>query len=208
MAKAKFPTSKPTVVVLAQAMIHGLTEARADFPAPPVLPADLQARLDAALAVTNERTTIEAALRAIVRREDAGYDDLEDDMKTDLKYAELTVKGDDAKLRQIGWSGRAAPSAKQAPNVPRALESIGQGKGWIHCDWKDSVGGNVNLYRVLMMEVGAGSDGGGEWKEVASAIESEAVVTGLATGKEYIFCVVAVNSAGASKQSNTVTAFL
>ncbi len=205
MPKTKFPTTRPKLIILANAMIHGFTVDTTDFPAPPIKPNDLQNKLNAALSVTNERTTAEAALREIIERETDAYDDLDDDMKTDIKYAEMMTK-DDAKLKQIGWSGRAAPQPLQPPNVPRAFEILEQGKGSAHFDWKEPAGGGaVKMYRVMMMEVG-GTSGG--WKEVASAVESEAVVSGQANGKEYLFCVVAVNSAGESGQSNAVTAFL
>lgn len=205
MGKRKFPTTRPKVVVLANAMIHGLTVDTTDFPNPPVKSSDLQAQLDAALGVTNERTTAEAALRAIVEREADSYEALEEAMKTDLQYAEMMTK-DDAKLQQLGWSGRAAPQPLQTPNAPRAFEILEQGKGSAHFDWKEPAGGGaVKMYRVLMMEVGGVS---GSWKEVASAIDSEAVVSGQANGMEYLFCAVAVNAAGESGQSNAVTAYL
>lgn len=202
----KFPRKKPDIVALAQAMINGFTVDTTDFPEPPIKPDALQTTLDAALAKRNARITAEAALAEAVVDENEAFDDLADDMKTDLQYAEMMTKGDDAKLKEIGWAGRAAPTPLQIPGVPRTFEIIEQGKGWAKFDWKSpDSGGKVSMYRVLRMEVGGSA---GDWTEVASAVKLEATVTGQANGKDYLFCVVAVNSAGAGGQSNAVTAFL
>lgn len=207
MSKSKFPTTRPKQIALAQAMISGFTTDTEDFPAPTVAVADLQAKLDTAQAATNARTVAESVARESVQTESGAYDDLIEAMKTDIRYAELVTNDDDVKLQKIGWSGRAAPTALQPPNAPRSFEIVEQGRGFAHFDWKDPLGGGaVKMFRVMMMEVGGTS---GTWTEAASAVDSEAVVTGLAgDGKEYIFCAVAVNTAGTSGQSNTVTAFL
>lgn len=203
MAQSKFPRARAEQVALAQAMINGLTVDNADFPRPPVMPADLQTRLDAALAQRNTRILADAAAKEAHDDEDAAFEDLVEDMKTDLQYAEMVSKDDDAMMQKLGYSGRSPARAPQSPNVPRLFEIIEQGKGWAKFDWKlPTGGGKVSMYRLMAQEAG------GNWREVASAVKDEAIVTGLTSGKEYNFCVVAINAAGASGQSNTVTAFL
>ena len=205
MAKNKFPASKAGQIALAQAIINGFTIDTADFPSPPIKAANLQILLDTAIEKRNARILVDAAAKEAGDVETDAFDDLTDAMKDDIKYGELVTKGDDAKLQKMGWSGRAAPKALQVAGAPSAFEALEQGKGFAGFDWKESkTGGKASMFRILMMEVG----GSGEWKEVASSVKPENTVNNLPSGKEYLFCAVAVNSAGMSEHSNTVTLFL
>ncbi len=203
MGRNKFPRTKPEQVALAQAMINGFTVDTADFPSPPIKASELQTKLDAAIAARNARILADAAAKEALDAEDEAYDELTDDMKEDLQYAEMVTKGDDGKMQKIGYSGRSPARLPQIPNVPRFFEILAQGKGWAKFDWKiPTGGGKVSMYRVL------GQEAGGDWKELASAVKLEATVANLTTGKEYNFCVVAINQTGESGQSNTETAFV
>lgn len=203
MSKTKFPRTKPEQVALAQAMINGFTVDTVDFPSPPIKASELQSKLDAALAKRNTRILADAAAKEALDDEDGSFDELVEDLKEDLQYAEMVTKGEDAKMQKIGYSGRAPAKLPQLPNVPRFFEILAQGKGWAKFDWKiPTGGGKVSMYRVL------GQESGGDWKELASAVKPEATVTGLTTGKEYNFCVVAINGIGESPKSNTETAFV
>lgn len=205
MAKNKFPTSKAGQIALGQAVINGFTVAADDFPAPTVSIDDLKLLLAAAIAKRNARITADAAAAEALEDENEAFEALNDALKTDIKYAELVTKGDDAKLQQISWSGRAAAKTPAAPGAPGAFEVVQQGKGWAHFDWKTpKTGGKALMFSVLMKETGAA----GDWKVAGSSVNPENTITNLESGKEYIFCVVGVNAAGTGEQSNAVTLFL
>ena len=205
MGKNKFPTARADVIALAQAMINGFTVDTADFPAPPIKAAQLNDLLTAAIALRNARITAAAAAKEATDTENDPFGELVDAMKDDIKYAELVTKGNDAKLQEIGWSGRAASKALQPPGEPSAFEALKQGKGWAQFDWKEGKsGGKASMYRILMMQVG----GTGDWKEAGASVLPENTVGGIESGQEYVFCVVAANSAGTSDQSNAVNLFL
>lgn len=205
MSKTKFPASRAGQIALAQAIINGFTVNTTDFPSPPTPANVLQTLLDAAISKRNARITADAAAKEAGDEEFDAFEELTDAMKDDIKYAELVTKGNDAKLQEINWSGRAARKALQVPGAPNAFEAFEQGKGSASFDWKESkTGGKASMFRIMMMEVG----GAGTWKEAASSVQPQNTVSGLESGKEYIFCAVAVNSAGVSEQSNAVTLFL
>lgn len=205
MAKNKFPASKAGQIALGQAIINGFTVAVDDFPAPTVSLADLKILLAAAIEKRNARITADAAAAESLEEETEAFEALNGALKTDIKYAELVTKGDNAKLQQISWSGRAAAKTPAVPGAPGAFEVVQQGKGWAHFDWKTSkTGGKTSMFSVLIKETGAT----GDWKVAGSSVNPENTITNIESGKEYIFCVVAVNAAGTSEQSNAVTLFL
>lgn len=201
---AKFPKSEAEVVALIQEMISGITNNNAIYPAPPVSIPMLTGVLSAYQGAKNAATEAQAqAEQAIVYKNDA-LQNMIDDMKQDLRYAENTVNYDDAKLKLIGWGGKAAATALQPPGQARSLEAPREGEGWLYLDWKQPVdGGTVASYKV---ERRLRPDG--PWATTALAMESEITLTDQERGKEWEYRVKAVNKAGEGEPSNTIMAVL
>ena len=150
---ARFPRTEAEITALAQSMITGLTANAADFPAPPVPPADLQTLLDSYVTLTDAQVAAMAAAEQATDTKVAGLEELITAMRTDLRYAEDAVNYDDAKLTALGWGGRADPTAMAIPGQPRALEAPRQGEGWIFLDWKKPAdGGSVAAYKIERRE--------------------------------------------------------
>lgn len=199
----RFPIREAEIKALAQSMVAGLTNSP-DFPAPPVPWQEVQALLGTFNELCDAQVAALAAAEQATSEKKEGLERLVRAMQTDLRYAEDAAKGDDALLSALGWGGRAAATALQAPGQPRTLEAPRQGEGWIFLDWKQpSEGGAVTAYKIERRERPSGA-----WMLVAMAIESEATLTGQERGKDWEYRVTATNKAGESIPSNTVSAVL
>lgn len=201
----RFPNTESKIIALAQKMISGFTN-NPNFPAPPVTSAQLQARLDATNNSSIAQVSAMAAAKQATDAKQADFDSMIADMKTMLHYAEDTVQGDDSKLSEVGWGGRAEPHALEIPGQPRLLEALEQGAGWLTLDWKKPAdGGAPASYRIERRDL---SEGGGAWKLAGMAVDTEITLNNQTRGKEFEYRVIAVNKTGDGGPSNTVTALL
>ncbi len=201
---ARFPVSESEIVMLGQTMTIGLVNNVAIYPAPPVTTADLGTVMGNYIDAKNVATAAQAAAEQAIIDKNAALQLLVDDMKADLRYAEITVNYDDAKLKLIGWGGRSAATALTPPGQTRALEAPRQGEGWIFLDWKEPVdGGAVAAYKIQRR-----MRPDGPWTNVGMAVESEITLTNQERTKEWEYLVIAVNKAGEGAPSNTVMAVL
>lgn len=201
---ARFPSKEAEVLALAQDMTAGLTANAATYPAPPVAPAGLQARIDAYTAFRDAAVAALAAAEQATASKNEALQLLTDDMKSDLRYSENTVDFDDDQLKLIGWGGRAAKTSLQAPGQVRSLEAPRQGEGWIFLDWKAPLeGGAVAAYKIQRRERPDGPYG-----DVGMAIETEATLNAQERGKEWEYRILAVNKTGEGEPSNTIMAVL
>lgn len=200
---ANFPRPEADIKALAQSIITGLT-GNADFPSPPVSPADLQTLLNDFIALGNEQVAAQAAAQQATEAKRAALDELIAAMKSVLRYAENTVSGNAAKLAALGWGGKSAPTPLEIPGQPRSLEAPRQGDGWLFLDWKAPAdGGAVAFYKIERRKLPNGA-----WEVAGMAVESETTLANQERGKEWEYRVIAVNKAGESGPSNTVAAVL
>ncbi len=154
------------------------------------------------MSMENEGRDARAAAQQATDTKDAGLDELTDARKAVLRYAEDTVDYDDAQLTLLGWGGKAAPVALQAPGQARTLEIVQQGEGWVSLDWKKPAdGGAVASYKIERRERPAG-----DWMLISLALESEATLNNQERAKDWEYRVIAVNKAGEGIPSNTVDA--
>jgi len=197
---AKFPIREADIKALAQNIVTGLTDNAAIYPAPPVVAADLQAKLDSVIALCDEVVAAQAAAEQATATKNAGLDELADAMKADLRYAEDTVDYDDAKLTLLGWGAPAPPAALEPPGQPRTLEMPRQGDSWVFLDWKKPAdGGDVASYKVERRERPSGP-----WTLLSVAFDSEVMLTSQDQTKEWEYRVIASNKAGDGAPSNIV----
>ncbi len=201
---ARFPISEADIAALALAMLTGLNDNAAVYPAPPVLPANLGTLFSAYTVAKNAAIAAQAVAEQTTADKDEALEDMVDAMKSDIRYAENTVNYDDDKLKLIGWAGRKAKTSLAVPGQPRLLEAPRQGEGWVFLDWKKpSDGGTVSAYKVMRRERPAGP-----WEEIATAVISEATLVEQPRGKELEYRIIAVNKSGDSEPSNTVMVVL
>jgi hypothetical protein len=200
---ARFPKREADIRTLVQNIIAGLTD-NPDFPDPPFTPAQLQAFLNNVIALEDTQVVAQAAAQQATEAKQSGIDEMVSAAKSVLSYAENAVDGNNAKLAALGWSGRAEPTPLQVPGQPRSFEAAKEGPGWLTLDWKKSPdGGKAAFYRLERREAS-----GGEWAMVGTALDAEITLNNQERGKEWEYRVIAVNKAGESEPSNTVTAVL
>ena len=201
---ATFPRSENDILELASKMIAGLTDNTATYPSPPVLPADLQAVLTSALTLNAQTQAAKAAYEQVQVTRLAGFEELEEAMKANLRYAETTVDFDNALLALLGWAGRKTPSAAEAPGQPLELSAPEEGDGTIKLIWKKpETGGPVASYKIERRERPTGA-----WFVVEMSYETEKLLTSQERGKEWEYRVKATSPAGESTPSNSVAAVL
>ncbi len=201
---ARFPFAESEIVVLAQSMIAGF-KANADlYPTPPVDPVEVQVKLETYLQARDKATAAQATAQQAVEVKNNALQDLVDDLKSDLRYAENTVNYDDTQLKLLGWGGRKARTGQQPPGQCRSLEAPRQGEGWIFLDWKEPAeGGSVLAYKLQWRQQGTES-----WQEAGIALESEITLVNQMRGQSLEYRAIAINKAGEGNPSNTVAVVL
>lgn len=201
---AQFPRTEPETVALVQSVIAGLTTNTVLYPASPIPTADLEARLGAFLSAQHAAIAAQAAAKQATIAKDEALRALSDDLRTVLRYAEMTTNLDDAKLKLLGWSGRAPRSPLQAPGQVRMLEAQRQGEGTVVLTWGEPLdGGKVAAYQI-QRRVRAG----GSWQDAGLALTTEATLAEQPRSAELEYRVLAVNKAGMGEVSNTAMVVL
>lgn len=207
---ATFPISENDILALGETLKAGLTANTAIYPAPPVEPNALGGRLFNFTQARDAAIAAQAAAEEATAAKNEKLQDLIDAMKSDLTYAENTVDGDDDKLKLLGWSGRKPPTKLTAPGQPRNLEIDAEGPGTITLDWKKPAaksGGKPQSYIVQCRQLPDGASPAA-WELKGMALDTETTLAGLTQGTRLEFRVIAVNKAGQSEPSNTVSAVL
>ena len=200
---ARFPNREPEIMVLAQDMATGFKANPDVFPNPPYGMDELAQWIADYTAARDANGLAQAKASEALAQKQHALETLTDGMKGLLRYAE-TRADNDQQLALVGWSGRSAPAALQAPGQPRLLEVARQGEGWVSIDWKPALdGGKPAAYNVQRRQLPDGA-----CALSAMAIDAEATLTDQPRGLALEFRVLAVNRAGTSEASNTVTASL
>lgn len=195
----RFPSKEMDIIELAQKVANGIDKNPTVFPNPPAAAAAMETLLTDFFNKNEEIQLAKAAWMEKIQAKNEIFNTIVTDTKANIAYGEIVANGDNATLEKIGWSVRAASTALQPPAQCRFLEIIGQGDGWVQIDWKEPIGGGkVAAYKVQR------SQNGTSFTDVATAVESEAILNNQPTGK-YIFQVVAVNKAGQGMASNTIS---
>jgi hypothetical protein len=199
----RFPTTEAEIRALAQSIIAGL-EGNANFPSPPFSAAQLQALLDTVIQRSDAQVLSQAAAKQDTDSKQASISDMAAALKSVLRYAENAAHGEDTLLSQLGWGGRAASHALQAPGQSRLLEVTQQGTGWVTLDWKKPAdGGAAASYKIERR-----GRAEGDWKLAGISVETEITLNNQERGKEWEYRVLAINKAGEGAPSNIVTAVL
>jgi len=204
MPMARFPLREAEVAVLAENMIAGLTENPTVYPTLPVAVADLTISKNEFLSAKSGVVAAKAAFEAALAVKDAALETLQERMKDDLRYAENTVHFDDAKLKLIGWGAKRISVSLAAPGQVQDLTVPMQGEGSMMLTWKAPIdGGKPTAYMVMRRLRTEGA-----WEDAATAVITEAMLTGQPRHIDLEYKVIAVNKAGEGKESNTAMVVL
>jgi len=204
----RFPKTEAEIASLAYSIGVGLKYNNPVFPAPPVSWMGMGIKRIQFITARNGAMSAAAAAQTAVSEKDDALEDLIEAMKADIRYAENTVNFDDDKLKLIGWAGKKAPTALPSPGQSRLLEApkqgAGGGGGWVFLDWKAPAdGGKPKAYKVQRRLRDSG-----DWKDIATAIITEATLVDQPEKTQLEYRVIAVNKAGEGPASNTVMVVL
>ncbi len=200
---SQFPKKESEIVILAQDMASGLTSNTALYPSPPVAPSTLSSKLAEYTAARDKAATAEAAAVQATGAKNSLLETIIEDLKENIRYAETTAKGDDVKLKLVGWGGRKSKTALSEPGQCRALEVVRQGEGWVYLDWKEpSDGGRTAAYKIQCKKADT------SWIDVGMAVDSEITLSNQERGKPLEYRVISVNKAGEGAPGNSVTVTL
>lgn len=220
---ATFPTKEADIVELSELIYRGLLAHPEIFPAPPMPPIVVRVRKFQFISFNNQLIAARAAAAAATEAKDAALDTLIEALRSDLNYAETAVNGDDVKLKLLGWSGKSAPRPLTAPAQPRQLEAPRQGPGTITLDWKPgragagktgsgsgTICGKPAAYKVQLRRrpAAASVTTTDKWQDIATAIATEITLVNQPRGETLEYRIIALNKAGESPPSNTITAKL
>jgi hypothetical protein len=197
---SRFPATEPDIAALAMVLIDGLRKAPEEFPAPPVPPDPLQESLDQYNLARTAAVAAESAARDQVAAKNQALEQLANNMRLDLKYAEMATRDAPDQLAKLGWGPRRDPRSLEIPGVVRDLSIKSQGETWLVLDWKPPAGGgDPAVYHIERRR-----RDGGEWQHVALAIASEELLTEQEEGIELEFRVYAENKAGVGERSTVL----
>ena len=200
----RFPKKQAEIASLAERLWRGLWSNRPIYPNPPVHPISVRFRAIIYRRQRENSIAKQAAAEEATTAKDEAVEELIEAMKADIRYAENTVDFDDDKLKLIGWAGKNTKTLLAPPGQPRLLEAPKQGAGWVFLDWKAPVdGGKPKTYKVQRR-----LHSGGSWKDVATAILTEATLVEQPQKQELEYRIIAVNKAGVGEPSNTVMVVL
>ncbi len=201
---ARFPNSEPEIAALALLVVQGLGQATEDFPAPPVPPNELQARLEVYNTSLAATVVAETAIRGQHAVKDRALEELVDGVKADLKYAEVVVRDRPERLSQLGWGPRRGANSLAVPGEVRDIRIRVEGDNWVVFDWKPPVdGGTAAAYTIQRRK-----REGGSWRDVGTSVDTAQLLSDQPRGIEFEYRVIAVNRAGTGQPSATATVVL
>jgi len=199
-----YPTTEAGKIILGHQLIAGLTADSALDDESPVDSAALQTRLTSFLAKRDASTAAAAASKTATRDKNSELGLYDLDMKQILDFLEMKSRTDPGLLDRFGLGEESERHQTGAPGQPRTLEAPAQGNAFLFLDWKEALDGDEPThYRVLRRQLPDGRQ-----EDVGSTNISEITLSGQPRGVELEYCVIAVNKAGESAPSNTVSVVL
>jgi hypothetical protein len=204
----EFPTKEVNIAALAYQMVNGYIGHMADFPS--IVPDSvflLIYRHVEYKATRDANHQAQAAVRLATKNKNAGLAALKDLMKSCLKKSEVDTADEPEKLTEIGWGPKAPPQPVAAPGQPLNLHPIVEGQGTCLLAWDSPIAGRaVRNYIIQRRDLGQSDFG--PWNIANSALGNQINLTDQPRGVQVEYRVKAVNLAGESSSSNTVTAVL
>lgn len=204
----EFPRRDADLIVLVQKLIVGMAE-NPDYPSPPLSTSDLRNMLDAFIAASDAQLATQSAEQQATEIKHDKRNVLIGGARAMIDYAVNAVHGNDAKLTALGWSARAprTPHVIELPGQPRNVRVAEQGEGSLTLVWEEPSDGDAPLsykaeYRVLDGETVS------SWRVADASVHTELALTEQERGKTLEYRVIAINKAGSSLPSNTVTVVL
>jgi len=122
---------------------------------------------------------------------------------------EADITDDPEKLTEIGGDPRQEPQSIQLPGSPTKLRTIAEGLGTLWLKWeKPANGGPVRKYIIVRRQMAEGSGPFGPWTLVDTTQNCGIHLADQPADARLEYLVKAVNAAGESMPSNSVSVVL
>ena len=197
-----FPEREKDILDLAGRMIEAMEQDPERFRDAPYSASELRAALEEVRRATAAADAADQVRLDAVRKKDQTLRDLKDGLKGGPWIVQVDVRGRPEKLSGIGWGG-SETTDRVPPGAVRdfAIESTLAASVALH--WRPPAdGGPAAEYRVQRRLPG------GDWEDVATAVDNDYLLTDQPEGIEFDLRVVAVNQAGEGPPSTAVTLVL
>jgi len=201
---AEFPRDETGIIELGQKFINGLNTSGMHFASLPVSKPEFDVLMDEYNSLVAEVKRIEAQKTQKIADKNKVLGKITSGLKRNLHFLELITNANDHELQKYGWGGRRSRRKLQPPEQPRALENVEQGSDYLILDWKAPFGGGkVKIYKIYRLVEGESKP-----QEINSASHTKIKLPSQPGKVSLQFYVTAVNNAGESPASNTVSVVL
>ena len=201
---AQFPRTEAEIAELARLVASGLEQNTDVYPEPPVAPAELHAALARFHEAHHEVLAAEFRLKELYGAKRAALAEVVDLTKTELRYAEYTVRYDDVALMGLGWGGRRKRRRLEPPGQVMGFEIVRQERDSVALAWnKPTDGGRPAAYRIECCRAGEKA-----WREAGSAVHTRVTLYNQERGVQLAYRVIAFNRAGEGQESAIAEAVL
>ena len=196
---AKFPTRQNDILNFALQMIKGISRHRPDFPHLDFL---IISRYHGARIAKIKSDKADSNLKLANRQKKLALQNLIKQMKVAIKQAQIDCRNTPAKLGYIGWSKRNTKMTVNKPAEPLNLQIEIVDNRIAKLSWqKNPASGSVRNYIIYSRNFSSDNP---SWQMAAVAYDKTCEIK-ISDGLTE-FTVAAVNTAGKSLPSNTVTA--
>jgi len=201
----QYPRTQSQIAALANSMIGGFTEHPDYFPHSDSTA--LQEALDeynsSCAALVDAQS--QAAIAAGTKQEKLNK--LQDIIKNQIKLSQVDCVDDPARLACIGWGQRKDAHPVSLPGQSYGLAIAAQCDCWLLLEWNKPPYDTARPVRYYSIERRK-ADGTDDWQSVATSINNELKLKNQPQMTRFEYRVKAVNAAGESMPSNTITAIL
>ncbi len=203
-----FPRTEQETIALCEQMIEGLNAHQEEFASiTPAMVSDLAATLKQYQADKEAEDYVGAQAKIATMQKEGRFDAVIALMKANLKRAEMDCQDAPEKLARIGWMPRIPPAPTVPPYPPRLLKITAEGPGSVWFAW-EPIG--VSTISHWIVERRQQSEGGefGAWTVAGTAMNMSCHLMEQPCGVGLEYRVKAVNAAGESQPSNTISTVL
>jgi len=199
-----FPRDENGIIDLGRRFAGGLNLSGMNFASMPVSKGEFDLLMVEYEALIVEITQIEAQKTGKISDKNKVLSKIASGLKRNLRFIELITNGNDVELTKYGWGTRRKRQKIKPPEQPRYLEDVKQGEDYLILDWKAPIGGGkVKVYKIYRRV-----EGENEAQIINSALFTEIKLLNQPRKVTLQYYVTAVNNAGESLPSNTISVVL
>ncbi len=193
-------------MALVDNMIGGYTNHPAEFPHHDT--ASLESARQRFTDAANALQEAESMVALAAEEKQAAFVNLQTVMKNQIKLSEVDTSGSPEILSFIGWGPKAEAQQIPPPASPTSLKIVAQTENTLFLSWvkaKRFAGGQVRMYIIERRRVNTDPD---DWSMAGTSFNPQVKLKDQPQGVKLEYRVKAVNAAGESWPTNSVSVIL